>query len=320
MSERIEQIRFGGSGGDSLSGRLDLPRAEPVAYALFAHCFTCSKEIPAATRITRGLVDRGIGVLRFDFTGLGGSEGDFANTNFSSNVEDIVRAADVLRQRGAAPKILVGHSLGGTAVLAAAAQVPEAVAVVTIGALFDPAHLAGLFADAASELGRAEEVSVEIGGRRFPIRRQLLEDANEQNLTDAIRSATPGASRLSRSVRRGRSHRQRPAHLRRRQAPEELRVARRRRSPPHRGTDAAYVAQTSSPHGSADTSTRRPHPSLRSVERGRWWFGTRRAAGWRRRSKPEGTRSSPTSRQGWVTTSGPRPTTFCSRRSARARQ
>jgi putative redox protein len=158
-----------------------------VAYALFVHCFTCSKEIPAATRIARGLVDRGIGVLRFDFTGLGASEGDFANTNFSSIVEDIVRAVADLRQRVAAPKILVGHSLGGAAVLAAAAQVPEAVTVATIGAPFDPAQLAGLFVDAASELEHMEEVSVEIGGRRFPIRRQLLEDAKARNLTDAIR-------------------------------------------------------------------------------------------------------------------------------------
>jgi uncharacterized OsmC-like protein/alpha-beta hydrolase superfamily lysophospholipase len=187
MSRRIEQFWFAGSGGDRLSGRLDRPQADPVAYALFVHCFTCSKEIPAATRITRGLVDRGIGVLRFDLTGLGGSDGDFANTNFSSNVEDIARAAAELRQRDAAPKILIGHSLGGAAVLAAAAQIPEAVAVATIGAPFDPAHLARLFVDAVPELERAEEVWVEIGGRRFPIRRQLLEDANAQNLTEAIR-------------------------------------------------------------------------------------------------------------------------------------
>src|SRR4029450_8532786 len=110
MSDRIEQVWFRGSAGDRLSGRLDRPPTDPVAYALFVHCFTCSKETPAATQITRGLVDRGIGVLRFDFTGLGASEGEFANTNFSSNVEDVVRAADTLRQRYGAPKILVGHS------------------------------------------------------------------------------------------------------------------------------------------------------------------------------------------------------------------
>jgi putative redox protein len=188
MNERIEQVRFAGSAGDSLSARLDHPRDEPSAYALFVHCFTCSKQIPAATRIARGLVDRGIGVMRFDFTGLGASEGEFANTNFSSNVEDVVRAADMLRHRYEAPKILVGHSLGGAAVLAAAAQVPEAVAVVTIGAPFDLSLLARTLSDAAPSLEREEQVSVEIGGRRFPIRRQLIEDANAQNLTEAIRT------------------------------------------------------------------------------------------------------------------------------------
>jgi uncharacterized OsmC-like protein/alpha/beta superfamily hydrolase len=188
MSEHIEEVWFTGSAGDRLSGRLDRPRADPVAYALFVDCFTCSKEIPTAARITRGLVDRGIGVLRFDFTGLGASEGEFANTNFSSNVEDVVRAADMLRHRYAAPHVLVGHSLGGTAVLAAAAQVPEAVAVVTIGAPFDLAPLARTLSDAVPDLDRTEEVSVEIGGRRFPIRRQLLEDLNAQNLTDSIRT------------------------------------------------------------------------------------------------------------------------------------
>jgi uncharacterized OsmC-like protein/pimeloyl-ACP methyl ester carboxylesterase len=188
VSSRIEQVWFAGSGGDRLSGRLDRPQIDPVAYALFAHCFTCSKEIPAATRITRGLVDRGIGVLRFDFTGLGASEGEFANTNFSSNVKDLVLAADVLRQRYAAPKIVVGHSLGGAAVLAAAPQIPEAVGVVTIGAPFDLAQLTQLFAGGAPDLEGADEVSVEIGGRQFRIGRQLLEDANAQNLTDAIRA------------------------------------------------------------------------------------------------------------------------------------
>src|SRR5689334_10676372 len=111
MTERIQRLRFDGSDGDTLDARLDLPAGQPRAYALFAHCFTCSKEIPAATHITRGLLSQGIAVLRFDFTGLGASEGEFANTNFSSNVEDLVRAADMLRFRRQAPTILVGHSL-----------------------------------------------------------------------------------------------------------------------------------------------------------------------------------------------------------------
>jgi putative redox protein len=188
MTGRIERTWFEGSAGDRLNARLDLPAGDPVAFALFAHCFTCSLEIPAATQITRGLVDRGIGVLRFDFTGLGDSEGDFANTNFSSNVEDLVRAADMLRHRHAAPLVLVGHSLGGAAVLAAASHIPEAVAVVTIGAPFDAAQVTHLLPlDAAAELDRSDEVTVEISGRSFPIRRQLLDDVNAQNLTSAIR-------------------------------------------------------------------------------------------------------------------------------------
>jgi uncharacterized OsmC-like protein/alpha/beta superfamily hydrolase len=135
---RTEHTTFPGSGGDQLSVRLDLPDGEPVAYALFAHCFTCSKDVAAAPRISRGLVERGFGVLRFDFTGLGSSGGEFANTTFSSDVEDLVRAAAMLRERYIAPTLLVGHSLGGAAVLAAARAIPEATAVATIGAPFDP--------------------------------------------------------------------------------------------------------------------------------------------------------------------------------------
>jgi uncharacterized OsmC-like protein/alpha-beta hydrolase superfamily lysophospholipase len=188
MTGRIERTWFEGSGGDRLNARLDLPAGDPVAFALFAHCFTCSIELPAATRITRGLVDRGIGVLRFDFTGLGNSEGDFANTNFSSNVEDVVRAADMLRRSYAAPKVLVGHSLGGAAVLAAASDIPEAVAVATIGAPFDAVQVTRVLPlDAVAELDGSDEVTVEIGGRSFSIRRQLLDDLNAQNLTSAIR-------------------------------------------------------------------------------------------------------------------------------------
>jgi len=187
MTARIERVSFEGSAGDRLDARLDLPAGEPTAFALFAHCFTCSKEIPAATHIARGLVDQGIAVLRFDFTGLGASEGDFANTNFSSNVEDVARAAAMLRARYSAPKVLIGHSLGGAAVLAVAAQIPEAVGVVTIGAPFDAAHVTELLpVDVVSALDRSDEVRVEIGGRSFPIRRQLLEDVSAQHLSEAI--------------------------------------------------------------------------------------------------------------------------------------
>lgn len=180
---------FTGSGGDQLAARLDLPDGEPLAFALFAHCFTCSKDLAAATRISRGLADRGFGVLRFDFTGLGSSEGEFANTDFSSNVEDLVLAADWLRTNHAAPAVLVGHSLGGAAVLAAASQVPEAVAVATIGAPFDPAHVTELFpATVRNQLEQDGEADVQLAGRTFRVRQQLLEDLGAQNLTDAIRS------------------------------------------------------------------------------------------------------------------------------------
>jgi putative redox protein len=180
---------FIGSGGDQLAARLDLPDAEPRAFALFAHCFTCSKDLAAATRISRGLVERGFGVLRFDFTGLGSSEGEFANTNFSSNIEDLVLAAGWLRENHEAPAVLVGHSLGGAAVLAAAGQVPEAVAVATIGAPFDPAHVTELFPGTVRDLlERDGEADVQLAGRTFRVRRQLLDDLGAQNLSDAIRS------------------------------------------------------------------------------------------------------------------------------------
>src|SRR3954468_3558757 len=134
MADAAQMIQFPGADGALLAARLEPAQGELRAYALFAHCFTCSKDSHAATRIGRALAMQGISVLRFDFTGLGGSEGDFSNTNFSSNVADLCAAADFLRQKYAAPKLLIGHSLGGAAVLAAAASVPEAVAVATIGA------------------------------------------------------------------------------------------------------------------------------------------------------------------------------------------
>jgi uncharacterized OsmC-like protein/pimeloyl-ACP methyl ester carboxylesterase len=181
------RVSFPGSGGDELAARLDLPGGEPVAYALFAHCFTCSKDIAAATRISRGLVGEGFGVLRFDFTGLGASGGEFANTTFSSNVEDLGRAAAMLRDRYRAPALLVGHSLGGAAVLAAAASIPEVRAVATIGAPFDPGHITRLFPHhTLDELARLGEAEVELAGRAFRVRRQLLEDANAQNLTRSL--------------------------------------------------------------------------------------------------------------------------------------
>lgn len=182
----IERIEFPGSAGHLLAARLDRPSGPVRAFALFAHCFTCSKDLAAASRIARALARRGIAVLRFDFTGLGHSEGEFANTNFSSNVGDLVAAADYLRAEHRAPELLIGHSLGGSAVLVAAARIPEAVAVATIGAPADPGHVARLFAAHADEIAEHGEAEVELAGRRFRIRRQLLDDLAAQRLEPAV--------------------------------------------------------------------------------------------------------------------------------------
>jgi len=142
LRERVEFL----SDGVKLAGALELPDEDPRYYALFAHCFTCGKDVAAATRIARALTAQGIAVLRFDFTGLGNSDGDFANTNFSSNVQDLLAAVAFLRAEYEAPQLLIGHSLGGAAVLAMAAQVPEAKAVATIGAPHRAEHVAKNFA------------------------------------------------------------------------------------------------------------------------------------------------------------------------------
>jgi uncharacterized OsmC-like protein/alpha-beta hydrolase superfamily lysophospholipase len=181
-----EQFDFFNADGHRLAGLLDNPAGEARAYALFAHCFTCGKDVHAAKRIAEGLTALGIAVLRFDFTGLGSSEGEFANTTFSSNVADLIAAADQLRKVRRAPAILIGHSLGGAAVLAAGSAVPEARAVVTIAAPSDPAHVAGLFKDRHAELEARGEVEVTLAGRPFRIRRAFLDDVAEQELTGRI--------------------------------------------------------------------------------------------------------------------------------------
>ncbi len=186
MPAQTLSLSIPGARGAMLAARLDLPpAAAPIAYALFAHCFTCSKETKATTYVSAALAERGIAVLRFDFTGLGASGGDFASTNFSSNVEDLIFAANSLRQHYRAPSILVGHSLGGSAVLAAAQQVPEAVAVATIGSPFDPAHVLHLIKDREA-VARDGEAEVNIGGRPFRIRKQFLEDISGTKLGDSV--------------------------------------------------------------------------------------------------------------------------------------
>ena len=177
MSQKVE---FTGSQGDKLAARLDSPATTPKAYALFAHCFTCSKDIFAASRIAQALTADGIAVLRFDFTGLGASQGEFANTNFSSNINDLVLAANFLRDEYQAPQLLIGHSLGGAAVLAAAEQIPEAKAVVTIGAPADIAHVLANFGTSLKTLERDGIADVSLAGRNFTIKSQFVDDVREQ--------------------------------------------------------------------------------------------------------------------------------------------
>jgi uncharacterized OsmC-like protein/fermentation-respiration switch protein FrsA (DUF1100 family) len=181
-----ERFQFEGVGGHQLAASLDLPTETPMAYALFAHCFTCGKDSHGARRIAIALAAKGIAVLRFDFTGLGSSEGDFANANFSSNVTDLVRAADHLRQTRKAPAILIGHSLGGAAMLAAAGQIPDAKAVVTIAAPSAPAHVTGLFKDEIGDVRKHGEIEVSLAGRPFKITRQFIDDIAEHDLMAKI--------------------------------------------------------------------------------------------------------------------------------------
>jgi putative redox protein len=181
-----ERFQFPGSEGQQLAAALELPEGKTLAYALFAHCFTCGKDVLAAKRIAVALAAKGIAVLRFDFTGLGSSEGDFANSTFSSNVADLVRAADHLRETREAPAILIGHSLGGAAVLAAAGQIPEAKAVVTIAAPSDPAHVTHFFADRIEDIRKHGNVEVSLAGRPFHIKREFLDDIAEHNLMDHV--------------------------------------------------------------------------------------------------------------------------------------
>jgi len=181
-----ERFQFAGSEGQQLAAALDTPEGRIRAYALFAHCFTCGKDVLAAKRIAVALAANGIAVLRFDFTGLGSSEGDFANSTFASNVADLVRAANHLRETKKAPAVLIGHSLGGAAILVAAERIPEAKAVVTIAAPSDPAHVTGLFADRIEEIRKHGKAEVSLAGRPFTIKREFLDDVAEVSLMDHV--------------------------------------------------------------------------------------------------------------------------------------
>lgn len=184
-----KKLHFENPEGDALAARLDTPDGEsPCAYALFAHCFTCSKDLRAVGAISRALNRQGIAVLRFDFTGLGESEGDFADTNFSSNIDDLIVAADYLADNYESPRILVGHSLGGAAVLQAAHHIDSVQAVSTIGAPHDPEHVTRHLEDAIDDIKAQGEARITLAGRTFTIRKQFLDDLAATRMEETIRT------------------------------------------------------------------------------------------------------------------------------------
>lgn len=174
---KTSKITFTNHEGQNLTARLELPAdRKPGAFALFAHCFTCNKNLSAVRNISRALTSTGFGVLRFDFTGLGESEGDFADTNFSSNIQDLRAAASFLEKEFMAPSLLIGHSLGGAAVLYAAADMDFVGAVATIGAPADPQHVKRLISHGLEDINTKGYAEVSIGGRPFTIKKQFLDD------------------------------------------------------------------------------------------------------------------------------------------------
>ena len=187
MPRKSDRVKFPSAQGIPLVGRLERPPGQARAYALFAHCFTCSKDLKAVGWLSRALVDRGFAVLRFDFTGLGESEGDFADTNFSSNLDDLRAAVDFLRREYQAPALLIGHSLGGAAVLAIAGEVEAVLAVATVGAPSNTEHLRSTLLEAAPDLESADEAKVTLAGRSFRIKRQMLEDLAEDHVHERLR-------------------------------------------------------------------------------------------------------------------------------------
>lgn len=183
---KSKNIEFTGALGDKLSARLDRAEGNGSGFALFAHCFTCSKNLKAVGHITKSLAERGISTLRFDFTGLGESDGEFENTNFSSNVQDLVAAAKYMDTELEAPDLLVGHSLGGAAVLHAAHDLESVKAVATIGAPSDPTHVKENFSMKLDEIEETGEAEVTLAGRRFNIKKQFLDDLESAGREDKI--------------------------------------------------------------------------------------------------------------------------------------
>ena len=186
---QFKNLEFKNKDGQTLSARLDLPvDGKPMAYALFAHCFTCSKNIKAIAHISRALTREGLAVLRFDFTGLGESEGDFADTNFSSNVDDLIVAADFLKSNYQAPEILIGHSFGGAAVLQAAGRIPSSKAVVSIAAPSTPQHVTRTLGSATASIQNQGQADVTLGGRTFTLKKQFLDDLNFVNMAETLKN------------------------------------------------------------------------------------------------------------------------------------
>lgn len=185
---RTQKVTFPNEAGHELAGRLERPAGTPRAWAVFAHCFTCSKESAAAVRVSRALAARGFAVLRFDFAGIGASDGAFSETSFSSNVDDLVAAADFLRTHHEAPSLLIGHSLGGAAVLAAAGRIPDAAAVISISAPADVAHVEQNFAASVAAIEQHGAAEVTLGGKPFTIHREHLRDYRNQPQADRIRN------------------------------------------------------------------------------------------------------------------------------------
>ncbi len=186
---RVKKLKFPGSLGHQLGAQLDLPEeGEPRAYALFAHCFTCTKDLKAVYHIDQALTGEGIAVFRFDFTGLGESEGDFSDTTFSSNVDDLVAAARYMEQTWEAPRVLIGHSLGGAAVLKAALEIPSCRAVATIAAPAEPGHVSRLLVSTKEEAEHTGEATLRLGGRTFRIRKKFFDDLEESRMEQTIRA------------------------------------------------------------------------------------------------------------------------------------
>lgn len=185
----LQKIIFKNHDGVELVGRIELP-ADQLAhnFALFAHCFTCTKNLSAVRNISRSLTSAGFGVLRFDFTGLGESEGDFADTNFSGNVEDLIAAAEYLEEHFASPSLLIGHSLGGAAVIFAASQLGSVEAVATIGAPSSPKHIQHLLMSSLDEIEKKGVATVNLGGRDFTIKKHFLDDLEVHSLPEVAKN------------------------------------------------------------------------------------------------------------------------------------